>query len=36
MPQSQISRIERNPDHTSVNTLKRIARALDVDVRHLI
>lgn len=36
MPQSQISRVERNPDHTSVRTLKQIARALGVDVSHLI
>lgn len=36
IPQSQISRIERNPDHTTVRTLKRIAKALKVDVRALI
>ena len=36
LPQSQISRIERNPDHTMVRTLKRIARALGVDVGALI
>jgi DNA-binding XRE family transcriptional regulator len=36
MPQSQISRIERNPDHTTVRTLKRIAKALRVDVSALI
>ncbi len=36
LPQSQISRIERNPDHTTVRTLKRIARALGVDVNALI
>ena len=36
IPQSQISRIERNPDSTTVRTLKRIARALGVDVRALI
>ncbi len=36
LPQSQISRIERNPDRTSVRTLKRIARALGVDVKALI
>ncbi len=36
IPQSQISRIERKPDHTTVRTLKRIARALNVSVRSLI
>ena len=36
LPQSQISRIERNPDHTTVRTLKRIARALGLDVSALI
>ncbi len=36
LPQSQISRIERNPDRTTVRTLKRIARALGVDVSALI
>jgi len=36
LPQSQISRIERNPDHTTVRTLKRIARALGVNVRALV
>jgi len=36
VPQSQISRIERNPDRTTVRTLKRIARALRVDVSKLI
>ena len=36
LPQSQISRIERNPDHTTVRTLKRIARALGVDLRALV
>ena len=36
LPQSQISRIEHNPDHTTVRTLKRIARALGVDVSALI
>ena len=34
--QSQISRIERNPDRSTLKTLKRIAKALGVDVRHLI
>jgi transcriptional regulator with XRE-family HTH domain len=36
MPQSQISRIERNPNHTTVRTLKRIAKALGVEVSALI
>ncbi len=36
IPQSQISRIERNRDHTTVRTLKRVAKALGVDVRALI
>ena len=36
IPQSQISRIERHPDHTTVRTLKRIARALGVDGRALV
>jgi ribosome-binding protein aMBF1 (putative translation factor) len=36
MPQSQISRIERNPDRTTVRTLKKIAKALGVDVAKLI
>ena len=36
MPQSQISRIERNPDRTTVRTLKKIAKALGVDVRYLL
>jgi len=36
LPQSQISRLERNPDRTTVRTLKRVARALGVDVRALV
>ncbi|MCG8404301.1 MAG: helix-turn-helix domain-containing protein [Phycisphaerales bacterium] len=36
VPQSQVSRIERNPDHTTVRTLKKIAKALDVDVSALL
>lgn len=36
LPQSQISRIERNPDRTTVRTLKRIAKALGVDVAALL
>lgn len=34
--QSEISRIENNPDHSTIRTLKRIAKALKVDVRSLI
>ena len=34
--QAQISRIERNPDRTTLKTLKRIAKALNVDVRQLV
>ena len=36
IPQSQISRIERNPDRTTIRTLKKLAKALGVDVRQLI
>jgi len=36
LPQSQISRIERHPDHITVRTLKRVARALRVDVSALL
>ena len=36
LPQSQISRIERQPDRTTVRTLKRVARALGVDVGALL
>lgn len=36
VPQSQISRIERNPDRTTIRTLKKIAKALNVDVSALI
>lgn len=36
LPQSQISRIERNPDRTTVRTLKKIAAALNVNVRQLL
>lgn len=36
VPQSQISRIERNPDRTTIRTLKKLAKALGVDVRQLI
>ena len=36
IPQSQISRIERDPDRSTLRTLKRIANALAVDIRALI
>ncbi|HKQ47016.1 MAG TPA: helix-turn-helix transcriptional regulator [Phycisphaerae bacterium] len=36
LPQSQISRIERNPDRTTIRTLKRIAKSLGVDVSALV
>jgi len=36
LAQTQISRIEKNPDRTTLRTLKRIAKALRVDVRDLI
>jgi len=36
VPQSQISRIERDPDRSTVRTLKRIAKELSVDVRALL
>ncbi len=36
LPQSQICRVERNPDHTSLRTLKKIAAALGVDVSYLV
>ncbi len=36
LPQSQISRIERKPDRTTVRTLKRVAHALGVDVGALL
>ncbi len=36
LPQSQISRLERNPDRATVRTLKRIAKALGVDVSALV
>ena len=34
--QTQVSRIERNPDSTALGTLKKIAKALSVDVRDLL
>ena len=36
VPQSQISRIEREPDRSTLRTLKRIAKALGVDIRALV
>jgi DNA-binding XRE family transcriptional regulator len=36
VPQSQISRIERNPDRTTIRTMRKLAKALGVDVRQLI
>jgi len=36
LPQSHISRIERNPDRTTIRTLKKIAKALGVDVSALV
>jgi ribosome-binding protein aMBF1 (putative translation factor) len=36
MPQSQLSRIERNPDSTTLRVLKRIAGALGVRVADLV
>ncbi len=36
IPQSQISRIERHPERSTIRTLKRIAKALGVDVKLLI
>ncbi len=36
LPQSDVSRIERHPDRTTVRTLKRVAHALGVDVKLLV
>jgi DNA-binding XRE family transcriptional regulator len=36
VPQSQISRIEKSPDHTTLRTMKRIAAALDLDIGALM
>ena len=36
VPQSQISRIEKNPDRTTLRTMKRIAAALSVDAAKLL
>jgi DNA-binding XRE family transcriptional regulator len=35
IPQSQVSRVERDPTRTTLRTLKRIARALDLPVRSI-
>jgi DNA-binding XRE family transcriptional regulator len=36
LPQSQISRIERHPERSSLAMLKRIAAALNIDVRQIV
>lgn len=36
LPQSQISRIEKNPDRATVRTMRRIANALGVDIGSLL
>lgn len=36
MPQSQVSRLERDPDSTTLRQLKRVARALNVPVAKLV
>ena len=36
LPQSQISRLERNPDASSLRLIKRIAKALGVPVAALV
>ena len=36
LPQSQISRIERHPDRTTVRTLRKMARALNVNVSSFL
>ena len=36
VPQSQISRIEKHPDHTTLRTMKRIATALGLDLAALL
>jgi DNA-binding XRE family transcriptional regulator len=36
VPQSQVSRIEKHPDHTTVRTMQRVAAALGVDVGALM
>ena len=36
VPQSQISRIEKNPERSTIRTMKRIARALRIDLATLL
>lgn len=36
LPQSQISRIERHPDRTTVRTLRKMARALNVNISSFL
>ena len=36
MPQSQISRIEKRPDRTTMRTMKRVAAALEIDISALM
>jgi transcriptional regulator with XRE-family HTH domain len=36
VPQSQISRIEKNPERSTVRTIKRIAKALGLDLATLM
>ena len=36
MPQSQISRIEKHPDRTTLRTMKRVAAALEIDISALM
>ena len=36
LPQSQISRIERHPDRTTVRTLRKMAKALNVNISSFL
>lgn len=36
IPQSQVSRLEKNPDRTSVAMLKKVAKVLGVNVAELV
>lgn len=36
MAQTQISRLERNPDRTTLRTLRRVAKALGVKIQSLV